>query len=179
MRKSDYGGRVRPSSPFKKRRKPTSFIYSKTRTFVRSTRSALRSCSAIFSSLDEYVGHGEVYDHVVSLHLLRTSHVSRSCLPALLLYPLHPYIPIATPLPSIRSHTTTIFAVFSALGHTTNANYEFEFVSTCERDVSPEGYHKRIRGSRISFPTPEPSNGHQVCVHVVYYMSVQGPNGTI
>jgi hypothetical protein len=31
--KSDYGGRVRPSSPFKKRRKPTSFIYSKTRKF--------------------------------------------------------------------------------------------------------------------------------------------------
>lgn len=46
-------------------------------TFVQSTQSALQSCSAIFSSLDEYVGRGEAYDRAV-LYLFRASHSDAS-----------------------------------------------------------------------------------------------------
>ena len=67
-------------------------------TYARSTRSALRSCNAIFNSLDEYVGHGGAFNRrrppSISLSYLRPYLFS---LPTLLLYSSHPHSPLRHP----------------------------------------------------------------------------------
>ena len=109
-------------------------------TFARSTQSALQLCSAIFSSLDEYVDRGEVYDR----HHCHppTSHISRPDI-SYLLSPLSfctPYMfsslsPTATPPPSIRPHTITIFTAFLALGH--HDEYQLLYTDLCP-SVNPQ-----------------------------------------
>ena len=145
MRKSDYGGRVRPSSPFKKRRKPTSYIYSKTRKFrpppatlasnlTESGQEPLRDpCEARHDHAARYSTRstntwavGRCLNRAIPLHLSRTScvHVFHdliyllSPLFSVPLTPLHPPFPIATPPPPTRPHAPTIITAFSALGHT-------------------------------------------------------------
>ena len=92
-------------------------------TFARSTQSALQSCSAIFNSLDEYVGRGEVYDSAVPFHLLRASHNPDLSWPHLLTCTSCIHSPDCDTPPSIHPHTTTIFTPFPALGRMTNTNY--------------------------------------------------------
>jgi hypothetical protein len=146
MRKSDYGGRVRPSSPCKKRRKPTSYIYSKTRKFrpphatpasnltefgqepLRDPCEARHDHAARYSTRSTNTwAVGRCLNRVIPLHLPRTSYVHVFhdliyLLSPLFSVPLHPYLdphfPIATPPSPIRSHTPSIITAFSALGHT-------------------------------------------------------------
>ena len=133
--RSSRSGRSLPSSPIRRCVSPTSFNPFRTKTvsnptksdgirlgtFVRSMRSALPLCNAIFSSLDEYVGRGEVYDRTISLHLLLASRRSIYLLCLLSpLYPLHPHALLSRlrhPSPPTHLHTNTIFTTSLALGH--------------------------------------------------------------